>query len=80
MKKPYFLDIVRVYDTKQDYEEQTEGKIFTPMTSDMTGYFYAHKKPGDTITIEVTVEDWDTQLYCSSPDVDIYCGETYGRS
>jgi len=76
MKKPYFLDVVRVHDNTTEYEEQTEPKLFTP--ADV--YYYAHKKPGETITIEVTVEDWDTALYANGTDVDIYCGETYGRA
>lgn len=76
MKKPYFLRVLSVRDSKQEYQENYEPKIFTPSNK----YFYAHKKPGEQITVEVEVEDWDTAVYAMSPDVDIYCGESYGRS
>ena len=76
MKKPYFLRITSVRDSTTDYPLETEPKLFTPSSK----YFWAQKKPGETITVEVEVEDWDIDLYCSSPDVDIYCGESYGRA
>ena len=78
MNKPYFLEIKAVYDSDKQYEEQTEPKIFTPTDR----YFYAYKHPGETITIEIAVEDIDRYNYCasSSGDVDIYCGESHGRS
>ena len=76
MKKPYFLGIARIYDNTQDYERQTEPKLFTPSSA----YYYAQKHPGETITIEIEVYDWDTTLYANGTNVDIYCGESYGRS
>lgn len=77
MKKPYFLNVTSVYDQQRTYPETEGAKLFTPADK----YFYAYKKPGETITVEVEVEDWDTNVYAMADGyTDIYCGESYGRA
>lgn len=81
MKRPYFLNVTSVYDTNTDYPETLKSEIGDRIFTPADRYFYAYKKPGETITVEVVVEDWDVDVYCMADgETDIFCGESYGRS